>query len=292
MIISIVFILIMLGYTQLLDNDNGENWKDNAREQQKNMNEIATIDVEDDIDEQIRDNSVYLCEKIEYCIENDILYGTQSVWTFMFSAKFLLGFIIIVMLILAQKIISIEEENNMWEKINYTKYTLKKIFISKIETIFVNTILFVFLGYLVMFVIGFIVFGKVNYFYVVGEERGIFEKISSFESLKGYFIALCIISLIYSILTMIIETFFSKQKITIVLVTITFLLNNVLISMTEKIKMAKILPFYYLKLSKYVYGIDREYVKNIIYLLSLLVILLIAEYMVLVRKKSFKYGKI
>lgn len=287
-----IFAVCVVAYSQVLENNDLNSWKSKAVEQQEMLNEAASTmeedaDTLDATDQYLNESFEQLNTKIQFCLDNDILYGAQSVWTFIYNARFLLGMIIILQIILSGNIISIERESKTWEKINVNEKSIGKIFLSKVLTVFSCTAIFSVIAYLILGLTGAVLFGKSQYCFVAEEIRGVYTKLNCFNSMIGYVVAFFSVCLFYSFCAMLLETLFSSQKIVSVVLVVAFLFNGTLLNLAERLHMTKILPFSYLDLNNYVKGIYSEnFGLNMAYLILISIILLLANYNVLKIKKK------
>lgn len=286
-----IFTVCAIAYSQVLENNDLDNWKSKAAEQQKIFSEAASTIKEDtelldETDKYLNESFEYLDNKVQFCLENNILYGVQSVWTFIYNARFLLGGIIILQIILSGNCISIEKESKMWEKINVNEKSIGKVFLSKVLTVFGYTVIFSGVAYLILGIVGAVLFGKGQYYFVAEEIGNVCTKINCFDSMLGYGVAFLIVCLFYSFCSILLETLFSSQRIVSVMMVVAYLFNGAIINIAEKIHLAEILPFSYLNLNSYVEGFHgKNFIFNMAYLILANIILVLVSYIVLKKKR-------
>lgn len=262
--------------TFLLTDQEESEWRIYASAHKAELKQmIAITDPQDEQYEEICAVFQNEIDTIDYCLKHDLVYGCQSVWSYMYRSKFLLGIVTIALIVLAGNSISVERRCNMEEKVLSGKYTSGKLLKNKLSALWLTEFAAQIAGSVVLFLIGIVLFGHIGQYFSAEWTDGIVVKNDLIKSTLLYVLISMIAALIYISLSVILEMLFPDKKIVSVLVILLFLFNGTLETISEKIHMERILPFFYLDASQYSYDITASALAlRLVYLMVLLLLLL------------------
>lgn len=252
-VITLLSILaIGFGYSYLFENQSDSDWRNFAKEEKAEIQGyIDQTDREDEFAPTILETFQKEINQIDFCLENNILYGTESVWTCWYKLKYFLGIITILSIIWGSNVISVERTSNMNEKLLSKEFNKKKLIGEKYIAIFVMTFIGIIVGYMELFGISVIRFQKFDYYYIATTTNGILEKSNVIIDMLYFFVGLLLATLIYCACAMLLEILLPNKKLTVVGVELAFLFNSQLYSLSTFIKIGDVLPFRYLRYGQY-----------------------------------------
>ncbi len=190
-------------------------------------------------------------DQINYCLENDLVYGCQSVWSYFYRVRFLLGVLTITLILLAGNAVAIEHSCKMHEKIRSCKYTAAMLLRTKLSALWLLAFLAQVAGAAVLLLIGMILFGHAGRTVSAAYVDGLVVTQNLGSAAVVYLGASLLVALVYINLAVILETLFPNKKVVSVSVILLFLFNGTLEALSEKLGAEKFLPFYYLDAARY-----------------------------------------
>ena len=128
-LISLILIAICgVSYSFVLENQDVTSWQEFALSQKNEYQSlIEQSDTNDEFYKEAYSTFKREIIKIDFCIENNIPYGCQTVWSFLFKSEFLLNIVLLSTVILSSNIFSVETTAQMLEKIISSKHSIKKL---------------------------------------------------------------------------------------------------------------------------------------------------------------------
>ena len=258
----------------LVDQDESD-WRSYAETHRAELQEmIAQTDPEDPQYEEFCAVFRKEIDQIDYCLENDLIYGCQSVWSYLYRARFLLGILTIAMILLAGNAVAVEHICKMHEKITSRKYTIIMLLRTKLCALWLLEFLTHLAGAAVLFLVGFLLFGHAGQITSAAYTDGMVVTQNLAGSAAIYFIVSLLAALIYIDLAVILETLFPNKKIVSVSVILLYLFNGTLVTISEKLGAVKILPFYYLDAARCADGLHTaDFRFQAVYLICLFALL-------------------
>lgn len=218
-------------------------------------------------------------DRIDYCLENDLLYGRQTVWSYFYRARFLLGVLTIALILLASNAVAIEHSYKMHEKIYSSKYTAAMLLRTKLSALWLLAFLALVVGAAFLLLIGIFLFGHVSRMSSAEYVNGLVVTQNLGSAAVVYIAASLLAALVYINLAVILETLFPNKKVVSVSMILLFLFNGTLEVLSEKLGVEKFLPFYYLDAARCTDGLHISTTGvQAAYLLSLFALLTALAY--------------
>lgn len=276
-IFTLLIILgIGFGYSCLLENQPEKNWRNFAKEKKVELQGyIDETNKEDDFAKTTLRTFQEEINKIDFCLNNDVLYGAESVWTYWYKLKSILVVITILSIIWASNSISIESTSHMNEKLLSKIFSKNKLLALKYISICFMTMIGMIIAYMELFAISVIRFQNFNYYHIATTIDGILVKSNVKIDMFYFFVSLLLATFIYCACAMLLEILLPNKKLTVVGVVLAFLFNSQLYSLSVFLKLDNILPFRYLQYGKYNSNADIiTLVGGWLYLIMLLLIVI------------------
>lgn len=214
---SLIFIIVLLAYSFIFEPVSESEWKQNAREIKEAQVQAVEILQEQievaDSETKVQYNSaIKICKdtiaKIEYCLDNDIVYNPANGWFFLYKIELILPALILFCIFMGSKSISIENENRTWKNVFSSGNSLKHILVAKIISMVMLVIEICLLVTAIAFVIGFFRFGvNGNQMEIVEMENGIIQQHNmiihyfaniSISLIKIYFCLFCFFAITFT----------------------------------------------------------------------------------------------